>query len=214
MPQTIDGIISEGPSYFPMGLDGKPDNFSLHRCDTDFFFPCGLPGQVIATTGASGISQISAVPLIVTRPNALIDAIKIDVTVAAGAGGTLRMGIYASDPRTLIPSTLILDTGTTANDAAAGARVFPINFAITPSKLFWAVVNTEVSGCTYRSHGTASPMISPFGVTQATSGSPRCWAFNNAGPYAALPAIFPTVGSSLNALNSGTPPYICVRFAR
>lgn len=201
VPPLLDGGARFLPSAF-------------HRLGADNYYPSGVMLGNTLTTGALGINSAFTCPLIIARRGARIDRLKVDVTVAAGAGGVAKFGIYDSDPVTLYPRALVLESAQFANDIAAAARVAVVDFVPITGALYWAFLCCGVSGCTVRAWGLNTGYMPLLGSNEASNGN-HCvaWQLGSFGGYPVpFPAAFPG-GAARQPLSSGVHPYIGLRFS-
>lgn len=129
-----------------------------------------------------------AVPFFVAS-RTTFNGIGCEVTVASGAGGQARLGIY-SDTGNGYPDALILDAGTVAIDVV-GYKIIVIN-QILNAGLYWLVFLGSAT-CTVRGIATAA-IIALLGDTNPTSLPANHYLVF---PYAfgALPATYPAGAS-------------------
>lgn len=114
-----------------------------------------------------------------------IDRIAIETTVAAGAGGVFRMGVYADDGNGK-PGTLLFDTGNVDATVAAGIIAPTIAQFVNKSQLWLCAVN-QVAQATVRS---SSASIYPVAYSAATlaAGGFDLAGYSQTGVSGALPA--------------------------
>lgn len=97
-------------------------------------------------TGAADRLFLSKVWL----PPGTINELSCETTVAASAGGKLRMGIWNSSKTTGLPTTLVVDSGQVASDTAAGLKTLSVSAVIPKAGWYWIGVAAQVATCTMR----------------------------------------------------------------
>lgn len=140
-------------------------------------------GTVINTT-VPILDEMRGAPIFVPR-TVNIDEIRLDVTVAGGAGSVLRFGLYNALP-TLFPGTLIVDFGTVAA-TSVGQKAIAISRSVPAGWLFLAVVAQVGTVPTLRGVGAVPAMPQPAGIAGYTRA-----AFSDYGTSGALPATWGT----------------------
>ena len=85
--------------------------------------PCMVPshmGTFVLNNVAVGVlNRLMLVPFVFQAP-ALVNSIRINTTIAAGAGGIARLGLYICDRVRAYPNTPLFDSGSFATDGAPG----------------------------------------------------------------------------------------------
>lgn len=89
--------------------------------------------------------ELVATPFVVWR-SVTIDALSVQVTTAATAGGYARLGIYNSAASGL-PGTVLLDAGTVAT-TSTGQKIITITpRVLTPGVVYWLVSTSGTADC-------------------------------------------------------------------
>lgn len=100
------------------------------------------------TTGTTPLNQIELTPFWVPRGGGRrIDALAVETTTAAGAGGLLRLGCWA-DRGDSFPGALIQDFGTVAVDGPLGIKTLSLAqpWDFPDFGLYWLGLHSEVAG--------------------------------------------------------------------
>lgn len=139
-----------------------------------------------------GLGQLRLAPFFVPVRRAF-DRIGMDLSIAASAGGVLRMGIYAQGAGW--PGALLLDAGT-VDSTSTGPREIVIAQTLDPG-FYWLAVVAQVAAPYWRYHGSpgASRAFAP------TTGPPTegPWgAIGVTGVTGALPSTISRVGAGNN----------------
>lgn len=127
----------------------------------------------------------------------VIDQIAVEVTSAGAVGSTLRFGIYNGDATTVVPTTLVVDSGD-ISAATIGVKTFTPGTAITltPGLYFTAFTTSSSTAHGIRSLTTTN-FAQVIGLTAAGGTSLGTYINGTRAAYGALPAN----ASSLTALN-------------
>ena len=127
----------------------------------------------------------------------VIDQIAVEVTSAGAVGSTLRFGIYNGDATTVVPTTLVVDSGD-ISAATIGVKTFTPGTAITltPGLYFTAFTTSSATAHGIRSLTTTN-FAQVIGLTAAGGTSLGTYINGTRAAYGALPAN----ASSLTALN-------------
>jgi hypothetical protein len=158
------------------------------------------PTSSEGSAGVVALGTLAAVPVIV--PEALtVDRIAINVSSAAAAGNTARLGIYANgaDDR---PGALILDAGTVAIDAT-GVKEITISQALSAG-VHWLVLHPQTGFQPRGWNGLIRGF--PFGASSLVAA--EFTAVSSSQAYGALPNPFPSSPSAYT-----TVPRIALRRA-
>jgi hypothetical protein len=127
----------------------------------------------------------------------VIDQIAVEVTSAGAVGSTLRFGIYNGDTTTVVPTTLVVDSGD-ISAATIGVKTFtpasPIT--LTPGLYFTAFSTSSATAHGIRSLTTTN-FAQVIGLTSAGGTSLGTYINGTRAAYGALPSN----ASSLTALN-------------
>jgi len=157
-----------------------------------------VPSDNTNTLGATNHSTPSVflVPLPVHK-TMTIDQLAVEVTTAGAAGSTLRFGIYNGDTTTVVPTTLVVDSGD-ISAATIGVKTFTPGTAIilTPGLYFTAFSTSSASVVGVRSLTTTN-FAQVIGLTAAGGTSLGTYINGTRAAYGALPSL----ASSLTALN-------------
>lgn len=188
---VYDAVIQSFPSKLPSSL-------------RDINYIAGHP-QSLGAAAAFGTNVIRAIPFFAPFQGT-INRIAVNVTIVAGAGGVLRLGLYSSDAN-FMPSALIADSGSIATDVGVGLKSFNPGVT-TDGSLLWLVHLAGTSAATLSSCGIGSALF--FGVDSALSSSQN-FIFSGAFPFAALPASFPLAGSGYFNMQNNAPA-ILIRY--
>ena len=127
----------------------------------------------------------------------VIDQIAVEVTSAGAAGSNLRFGIYNGDATTVVPTTLVVDSGD-ISAATIGVKTFTPGTAITltPGLYFTAFSTSSATAHGIRSLTTTN-FAQVIGLASAGGTSLGTYINGTRAAYGALPAN----ASSLTALN-------------
>jgi hypothetical protein len=176
----------------------------------ELWFPGGggvaIPGA--GTAFANGL--LKAIPYIAGRAG-ILSQLGVEITVVGGAGGKLRLGVYAADPVSLYPTTLLFDSGDIADDAAIGIKVAALTMAIAAGQVVWFAYNNGIAAApTVRAFAASGP--SPFGMLSLPLDffNRIPFGLSIAQAYGAFPAIFPA-GAATNT--SANEPMLAATYA-
>ena len=127
----------------------------------------------------------------------VIDQIAVEVTSAGAVGSNLRFGIYNGDATTVVPTTLVVDSGD-ISAATIGVKTFTPGTAITltPGLYFTAFSTSSATAHGIRSLTTTN-FAQVIGLASAGGTSLGTYINGTRASYGALPAN----ASSLTALN-------------
>lgn len=182
---------------------------SLAGVSFERWYPAGFPNGG-SSSGSPGTATIHMLPFW-SGYGGTIDAIAFNITVASGANGVAQIGIYDSDPVTLLPTTLIYDSKAAQGDFDAtitGFKIASISppFKMAPGTLYWFC---------YRC-GTANPTISTipnptpiFGLNQSVNAQFGFQFTSQA--YGLFANPFPTLTSNFTP-STANGPLIMARF--
>lgn len=112
----------------------------------------GVPIMNVATRLLGG-SRLHYSPFFVAN-DITVDRIGTEVSSAAAAGNTVRLGIYKANTDWQ-PGALVVDAGTVATDST-GYKELTINETLTPGIYLFAV-HTSTAGATHRAYRGAVP---------------------------------------------------------
>lgn len=161
---------------------------------------------VSSTSGTQGLTQdrLFARPFLVVARRAF-DRIGVNITVAAGASGVLRMGIYADGGG--VPGALIVDAGT-VSATATGTVEITIAQTLDPGLYWLALVEQgSATGGTVTAYSAAAIPTSAW--SQVATTPPTSLGFTH--PYkASVSGALPNPFGALTSATS-TPPMVCLR---
>lgn len=150
----------------------------------------GAPQAGNVATLALTAATMYASQLMLVRPMTF-DRLAIEITVAAGAGNSARLGIYA-DGTNAYPGALVVDVGTVAIDSAAiVAATITGNQALSAGR-YWLAILPQAN-ITIR--GAQDPTLELGFRATDFSTQEGCWQVAQA--YGALPATFTAGGTML-----------------
>ena len=172
--------------------DRRGGNF--YRKSQRWYVPSDNTNTLTATNHSTPSVFLVPFPVHTTM---VIDQIAVEVTTAGAVGSFLRFGIYNGDTTTVVPTTLVVDSG----DIAAtpiGVKTFTPGTAITltPGLYFTAFTTSSATVVGVRSLTTTN-FAQVIGLTAAGGTSLGTYINGTRGAYGALPAN----ASSLAALN-------------
>jgi hypothetical protein len=146
--------------------------------------------SLFTPAGASFTNQtaIRYVPIIIDQ-DVTITRMGVNVTAAAPAGSTCRVGIYTNNAATCSPSTLVVDSGT-LDIASGGAKPSGTLSAVLTKGLYWFAYVSNASS------GSITAIGSNFVIDvkgQANIGGIGFAGLNQTFTYGPLPATAGTV---------------------
>lgn len=181
------------------GVTTTPDIHAFYHQDAVIvgkrYYPCGvIYDEAMDQVAPIATGTIFATPLLSTRGHT-IAGLHVRVTTAAAAGKVLRMGIYdaVDDTSNLYPNNLIIDCGTVLADST-GVKNWVANTALTPGKLYWVAALTD--GALQVRAGRVWMFWNLLGKASPDTTTPGSWWWTATQAYGALPATFPTAGST------------------
>ena len=167
---------------------------NYYRKSQRWYVPSDNTNTLTATNHST--PSVFLVPLPVHK-TMVIDQIAVEVTSAGAAGSNLRFGIYNGDATTVVPTTLVVDSGD-ISAATIGVKTFTPGTAITLTPGLYFTAFSTSSGT---AHGIRSLTTTNFaqviGITSAGGTSLGTYINGTRAAYGALPAN----ASSLTALN-------------
>lgn len=160
----------------------------------------------VAAGAALATDIIRICPYIAVR-TATLDRIQCELTVVGGAGSLARLALYNSDPASLYPTSLLIDSGPFAMDAGVGFKPQPIVAAVVAGRLYWMAYNVGVAAApTVRNGNTITFPLwypnAPGANSQVCASIPFV--------FAAFPAVFP---AGATPLTPASVPVIGVRYS-
>jgi hypothetical protein len=177
--------------------------------------------QIAGCTNATALTTVNmsdnllmAMPFVMPPRFSVINRLAVFAVAGGSAGGAnIRLGIYtAVSESDLYPSTLVVDGGE-VNIASAAANVITavtLSQALTPGRLYWAVLNIDVLGGTPTLRAMAVGGAYPiFGLPDTLSGTATQVGLSGSRTYAALPTTFT---ASIAALTTAAPCFF-LRFS-
>lgn len=191
-PTPLSGLVGSRIGHYP---------FLTSR------FRTGVTNGFPAAMAAGGAPAVVAVDTLILEPFVTLRTMTPAAycfrhTTNGGAGSVARIGIYEADQNTLLPTTLLFDSGSVATDAGAPAthqQACPVT--LVANRLYWFVYVCGVAAPTVTTASSAIPLL---GVNVATSFFAS--AFLIPFPYAALPAVAPNTDvAGFANLNTGFP---------
>jgi len=173
-------------------IDRRSGNY--YRKSQRWYVPSDNTNTLTATNHST--PSVFLVPLPIHK-TIVIDQIAVEVTSAGAVGSTLRFGIYNGDATTVVPTTLVVDSGD-ISAATIGVKTFTPGTAITltPGLYFTAFTTSSASAHGIRSLTTTN-FAQVIGLTAAGGTSLGTYINGTRAAYGALPAN----ASSLTALN-------------
>lgn len=145
------------------------------------------------TTAGPAINSLRCSYIYIAQ-TVLVQALLCEVTVVGAAGSAVRMGIYNNDPVTLLPTTLVADSGQIATDVGVGVKSGLLNGPVTlvGGSLYWLSMLIGTSAPTIRLFGTPNtPTL--LGVS-TTNMSSKNIGYIQAQAFGPLPNPFPLAG--------------------
>lgn len=94
------------------------------------------------------------------------DLFRLEINTAAGAGASIRLGIYKNDPLTGLPdyNNLIVDLGTASTNLVGFISFTPASPVLLPSGMLWVSVIPQTANVVIRATQSATlPMVLPPG---------------------------------------------------
>lgn len=189
-----DGYLSstDWNTFNNATTDRRSGNY--YRKSQRWYVPSDNTNTLTATNHST--PSVFLVPMPVHK-TMIIDQIAVEVTTAGAVGSTLRFGIYNGDATTVVPTTLVVDSGD-ISAASIGVKTFtpgsPIT--LTPGLYFTAFSTSSASVVGVRSLTTTN-FAQVIGLTAAGGTSLGTYINGTRAAYGALPAN----ASSLTALN-------------
>lgn len=192
MPLTVPGVPPGGTTGQVPVKTSSADYaaaWQTDNCGGGDYFRSGYYsyGQMLPAASAPlALTQdeMNLRPFVVSVRRAF-DRIAARVSTAAGAGGVLRMGIYANGGG--MPGSLIVDAGTVSS-TSTGSKEITIAQTLDPG-VYWLALVAQVSGSTVIAFSAAqiSQYISTETAVPSSSGTKG--GFTQTGVSGALPAI-------------------------
>lgn len=146
--------------------------------------PVALSGQALT------LSRLHLVPLVVPV-SATFDRITVFLSTVAGAGAVARLGAYLSGSDGL-PSTLIVDAGTVAIDAGAGAaKEVTTTLAVTTGVVWLAMAQQVAAAGTILGPTPINSIIPGIGISSIDSAG---YGYYQDAVAGALPATLALTG--------------------
>jgi hypothetical protein len=172
--------------------DRRSGNY--YRKSQRWYVPSDNTNTLTATNHST--PSVFLVPLPIHK-TIVIDQIAVEVTGAGAVGSNLRFGIYNGDATTVVPTTLVVDSGD-ISAATIGVKTFTPGTAITltPGLYFTAFSTSSLTAHGIRSLTTTN-FAQVIGLTAAGGTSLGTYINGTRAAYGALPAN----ASSLTALN-------------
>lgn len=162
-------------------------------------YPFGFIGN---SSAAPPLGVLRAAPWIANHSHA-IDRIGARVSVAGAAGSLVRLGIYLPDPKSGLPSTLLVDAGTIDGTNASFQE---IAIARTLPPLAWLVSVAQGASPTMVTIGSSTSL--PMTVLSSPGSAIKGYV-GASGVTGALPANF----GAVTDLTGADLPIVMVRFA-
>lgn len=167
-----------------------------------------IANNIVTYTPTAG--QMLAVPFISSRSGTL-DRLGINVTGAATAGVTVRLGIYtATSQQNPYPSAKLIDAGTVAVDTT-GHKTITISQALSAGQLYWLTILFDSSAPSAMAGNDGSGAIGVLGLADAafTVGQSEAYAISYTQAYGALPSTFPSVSPTFLLKGTNSPLLAC-----
>lgn len=205
----FDQLVSLGPSNLAESVDRwqRQAGQALAAPVESYFLMTGYNGT--PSTGAPPVGTLRCAPFLSGR-GGLIDKIAFEVTTLGAAGSVGRFGLYASDPATMLPTTLLFDSGSIATDGGGtGLKTAACAIGLQQGVLVWTCSLFGVASPTMRVYSQAG--ITPifgFGTTGNFNTSNMGWTVAQA--FGALPATFPAGATFL--ASSGVVTIVGLRY--
>jgi hypothetical protein len=169
------------------------------------------PAANSSSTGA--LNSLYVAPIYI--PNSIaIDSLTFEVTVAAGVGGVVRLGVYTMGADGL-PGTLVCETPTIST-TSTGIKTGAVSSTIPAAGWYWVGGVPQVAACTYRTvsawHPFAYSGLSAPSTNMIHAGYLSVDAANSATTVTgALPAAFTAPGMTpFRAALTSAPPRIFI----
>jgi hypothetical protein len=115
------------------------------------------PFSVSTTTPTLVLGVLRVMPVVIGRA-CTIDALAVEVTTQASAGGVLRLGVYSIDPVTGA-SSLLVDAGTVDATTIGVKQITGLAVAVTAGQLVGLCVVSQVAVCAIRASGGGTPFV-------------------------------------------------------
>ena len=150
-----------------------------------------VPVPIALRAGAPTANSLECAPFYVPNP-VTITAIGAEVTTGGDAGSLVRLGIYANDPTTNLPGSLVVDGGT-ASGASIGLVSVTVSKALSVG-YYWGCEDSE-------NVTTTAPTL-----RQVAQSSPHVWGVPSTSWSAAISAqAGPTQIALENAVSGAFP---------
>lgn len=188
---TINGVPATGPLH-PVGYYGY------------------IGGNAIAGASNSMPSSQGGVALFpFMNPHEMtVSQVRMRVYTAAAAGAVWRVGLYAGDPTTTLPTTLVAEFGT-VDPTSTGVKSITGLSATLPAGLLWQAVTLQGSGA---GGGTFYSQSTSVGVKWSASLSATYNGLSAAGVSGALPNPITATGTYAS-IGPGIPAWEYLRSA-
>lgn len=188
----------------PMGPAGPPGNNA--GCQVRVPVPINSYAHLAVnglalTTIAAAANRLDFMPFIPAR-TITVNQLELEVSTAAGGGSSGRLGIYASDATTGLPTTLIQQGAATIDASATGNKTTTITATqLVAGTLYWIAVASS-STQTYRGLAVGALLPLEGNATANAMYTLRRATFT----FASLPATAPAT-----TLTSATAPHVRLR---
>ncbi len=166
---------------------------------TRWYGPLSTLSGYPAVTGVAMIAnEFFASPVYIPHAGSF-NVVGIEITTAAAAGGTMRLGIYNVSSTTGLPTSLIQDFGT-IDTTVAGRRTVPISLTLQRGSYWLAgAPNLDVSSARTLAQAGVTATMGHIDTTGNTPRSGLKRSTNLAAGFTALPAEF-GAGASITSI--------------
>lgn len=187
-----------GGSIMDAALPFLPFSAMLGLANVDIGYRLLGLSPLVGAGAAIAIDNLRLTPFLITRPT-FVDKLAFVTTVNGGAGSVARVGIYrASAVAPFLPTTLVVDGGSLATDAAAGGKITSISVMLPPG-WYWAAYNCGVAAPTVRTLTPIGGSALGYEVVAAVTTANVQGGLSIAAAFGALPASL-----AANALSAYT----------
>jgi hypothetical protein len=172
-PPVIHGDIREAIEAIRLegGVirDRNVGAFDLNYALPGWRMASGSTSLFSGTGAAPVISEVYYTPIVVTEES-VFDHVGVSVTTLA-SGGLIRLGLYASNPATRVPTTRLYDFGTVST-TTTGDKFIAVSLTLEPG-LYWLAAcadNTTVRCQSAAATGAVPPTTSIYQAPNSGSG--------------------------------------------
>lgn len=149
--------------------------------------------QGVVASASPGVNVLTLVPAWFAESE-YVDALTMNVAVAAGAGGVARLGIYA-DGGVGLPASLLMEASATVATTATGKKQADLPFPVYPGGLAWLACVQQVAAANITC--MTGGVFLPGGLTDDPAQVSCGWQAAGGPHSGALPAlVVPTAVAS------------------